>query len=94
MIAAGAIGSFGHYLLIAGHRLAPASVLTPFIYTELIWMIALGYMVFGDTPNRWTIAGSAHRGSLRALPGASRAGASAGSGLISGVGLALLPLQD
>ena len=59
MVAAGAIGSFGHYLLIAGHRLAPASVLTPFIYTELIWMILLGYLVFGDTPNRWTIAGSA-----------------------------------
>jgi drug/metabolite transporter (DMT)-like permease len=34
-------------------------VLTPFIYTELIWMILLGYFVFGDTPNRWTIAGSA-----------------------------------
>jgi drug/metabolite transporter (DMT)-like permease len=59
MVVSGAIGSFGHYLLIAGHRLAPASVLTPFIYTELIWMILLGYMVFGDTPNRWTIAGSA-----------------------------------
>ncbi|MGD9769568.1 MAG: DMT family transporter [Pseudolabrys sp.] len=59
MVVSGAIGSFGHYLLIAGHRLAPASVLTPFIYTELIWMILLGYTVFGDTPNRWTIAGSA-----------------------------------
>ncbi len=59
MVAAGAIGSFGHYLLIAGHRLAPASVLTPFIYTELVWMIALGYLVFSDVPNRWTIAGSA-----------------------------------
>jgi drug/metabolite transporter (DMT)-like permease len=59
MVVAGAIGSFGHYLLIAGHRLAPASVLAPFIYTELIWMILLGYAVFGDTPNRWTIAGAA-----------------------------------
>jgi drug/metabolite transporter (DMT)-like permease len=59
MVATGAIGSFGHYLLIAGHRLAPASVITPFIYTELIWMIALGFLVFGDVPNRWTLAGSA-----------------------------------
>jgi drug/metabolite transporter (DMT)-like permease len=59
MVAAGILGSFGHYLLIAGHRLAPAAVLSPFIYTELVWVIALGFLVFGDVPNRWTLAGSA-----------------------------------
>jgi drug/metabolite transporter (DMT)-like permease len=59
MVAAGALGSFGHYLLIAGHRLAPAALLSPFIYTELIWVIILGFLVFGDVPNRWTLAGAA-----------------------------------
>ncbi len=59
MVVTGAIGSLGHYFLIAGHRLAPASVLTPFIYTEIVWMIALGFLVFHDVPNRWTLAGSA-----------------------------------
>ena len=59
MVASGAMGSFGHYLLIAGHRLAPAAVLSPFIYTELVLVIALGYLVFGDVPNRWTLVGSA-----------------------------------
>jgi drug/metabolite transporter (DMT)-like permease len=59
MVATGALASFGHYLLIAGHRLAPAAVLSPFIYTELVWVIALGFLVFGDVPNRWTLAGSA-----------------------------------
>jgi drug/metabolite transporter (DMT)-like permease len=59
MVAIGALGSFGHYLLIAGHRLAPAAVLSPFIYTELVWVIALGFLVFGDVPNRWTLTGSA-----------------------------------
>jgi drug/metabolite transporter (DMT)-like permease len=59
MVATGAFASFGHFLLIAGHRLAPAAVLSPFIYTELIWVIALGFLVFGDLPNRWTLAGSA-----------------------------------
>jgi drug/metabolite transporter (DMT)-like permease len=58
MVAAGALGSFGHYLLIAGHRLAPAALLSPFIYTELLWVIILGFLVFGDVPNRWTIAGA------------------------------------
>ena len=58
MILLGGFGSFGHYLLIAGHRLAPASVLAPFIYTQIVWTTALGFLVFGDIPNRWTIAGA------------------------------------
>jgi len=55
----GFLGGMGHYLLILGHRLAPASVLAPFIYSQMIWMITLGYFVFGDVPNRWTLAGAA-----------------------------------
>ncbi|HEY6028455.1 MAG TPA: DMT family transporter [Pseudolabrys sp.] len=57
MVVIGAFGSFGHYLLIRGHRLAPASVLAPFIYTQLVWTTALGFLVFGDVPHRWTIVG-------------------------------------
>src|SRR2546421_4124994 len=59
MVVSGAIGSFGHYLLIAAHRLAPAAVLSPFIYTELLLVTITGFLVFGDVPNRWTIAGAA-----------------------------------
>jgi drug/metabolite transporter (DMT)-like permease len=59
MILCGLLGSVGHYLLIAGHRLAPAAVLSPFIYTQILWVVALGYVVFGDLPNRWTLAGAA-----------------------------------
>jgi len=55
----GAFGSFGHYLLIAAHRLAPASVLAPFMYTQLVWATGFGYFVFGDVPNHWTLAGAA-----------------------------------
>jgi drug/metabolite transporter (DMT)-like permease len=58
MVAIGAFGGFGHYLLIAGHRLAPASVLAPYMYTQLVWMIALGFVIFGDLPNHWTLAGA------------------------------------
>jgi drug/metabolite transporter (DMT)-like permease len=54
----GILGSTGHYFLIAGHRLAPASVLSPYVYTQLIWVIILGYLVFGQVPNNWTIAGA------------------------------------
>jgi len=59
MLATGALASIGHYLLILAHRLAPASVLSPFIYSQLAWTVALGYAVFGDVPNRWTMAGAA-----------------------------------
>jgi drug/metabolite transporter (DMT)-like permease len=58
MLAAGALASLGHYLLIFAHRLAPASVLSPFIYSQLAWTVALGYVVFTDVPNRWTMAGA------------------------------------
>jgi drug/metabolite transporter (DMT)-like permease len=58
MIVIGAFGALGHFLLIAAHRLAPAPILAPFIYSQLVWMVALGYFVFGDVPNRWTLIGA------------------------------------
>jgi drug/metabolite transporter (DMT)-like permease len=59
MVGLGAIGSFGHYLLIAGHRLAPASILAPFMYTQLVWVTLFGYLIFNDLPSNWTLAGAA-----------------------------------
>src|SRR5262252_1967711 len=59
MVATGAVGSLGHYLLIAAHRLAPAAVLSPFIYTEIVLVTATGFLVFGDVPNRSTLTGAA-----------------------------------
>ena len=59
MCAMGLLSGLGHYLLIRGHRRAPAAVLAPYIYTSIVWMIALGYLAFGDVPNHWTLAGVA-----------------------------------
>ena len=59
LLAVGACGSFGHYLLILAHHRAPASVLSPFIYTQLLWATTLGYLVFANVPNAWTLAGAA-----------------------------------
>lgn len=56
---AGSFGGFGHFLLIAGHRLAPAAILAPFFYTQLLWVTILGYVVFSDLPDHWTLAGAA-----------------------------------
>jgi drug/metabolite transporter (DMT)-like permease len=59
MIAVGALGWIGHLFLILGHRYAPAPVLAPFIYTQLIWYVAGGFLVFGDVPNAYTLMGAA-----------------------------------
>jgi drug/metabolite transporter (DMT)-like permease len=45
--------------LILAHRRAPASVLSPFMYTQLLWATTAGFLVFGDVPSRWTLAGAA-----------------------------------
>jgi drug/metabolite transporter (DMT)-like permease len=59
MLVMGVFASLGHYLLIAGHRLAPASVLSPFIYTQIVWAVTLGYLVFGNVPHASTMTGVA-----------------------------------
>ena len=48
----------GHGLLILAHQRAPAAVLTPFNYTQLIWMILSGWLVFGDAPPIATLFGA------------------------------------
>jgi drug/metabolite transporter (DMT)-like permease len=53
----GVLGGAGHYLYILAHRLAPASTIGPFIYLQAVSMTALGYIVFSDVPDLWTIAG-------------------------------------
>jgi drug/metabolite transporter (DMT)-like permease len=59
LLAVGAFGSLGHFLLILAHHRAPASVLSPFIYSQLVWATALGYLVFANVPSFWTLLGAA-----------------------------------
>lgn len=58
LVATGVLASLGHFCLISGHKLAPASVLSPFIYTQLVWVVILGYLVFDHVPTGWTAAGA------------------------------------
>ena len=55
----GLFGALGHWLLILAHRHAPASVLAPFFYVQLLWATLLGFLVFGESPDRWTLLGGA-----------------------------------
>jgi drug/metabolite transporter (DMT)-like permease len=40
-------------------RLAPASVVVPYQYTMIVWATVLGYVVFGDVPDLFMLAGAA-----------------------------------
>lgn len=59
LLSLGAFGGAGHYLLILAYRLAPASSVTPFIYFQILSMVTLGYLLFGDVPDKWSLLGSA-----------------------------------
>jgi drug/metabolite transporter (DMT)-like permease len=54
----GMLASGGQWIVILAHRFAPASLLAPFFYTQLIWVSILGFLVFGNLPDRWTLMGA------------------------------------
>nr|WP_306266133.1 DMT family transporter [Pararhizobium sp. IMCC3301] len=57
MVAMGIFGWLGHQLLTNAHRFAPASTLTPFGYTFILYLTLASYFVFDHLPDRWTILG-------------------------------------
>ena len=59
LVATGLFGAIGHFCLIHANRLAPAPVLAPFQYTQILWMPILGYLVFNDIPGMATLIGAA-----------------------------------
>lgn len=54
----GAINLAAHFLMIHALRIADASLVAPFKYTGLIWAFLLGFVVWGYSPDIWTLAGS------------------------------------
>lgn len=55
----GVLGGTGHLALIKAFEVAPASVLAPFTYSQLVWALLLGYLAFGEFPDRWSLIGMA-----------------------------------
>lgn len=55
----GLAGGFGHLCLARAMRFAPASTLSPFLYQQILYMSAFGYLVFGDVPGMSVLAGAA-----------------------------------
>lgn len=58
LVASGAAGGLGHLFLIRSYQAAPASVVSPFAYSSLIWAALFGFAIWGDWPDLWTWAGA------------------------------------
>ncbi len=54
-----AIANIGHYCIVRAYDHAEASLLAPLAYTEMITSTIMGWVFFGDFPDRWTFVGVA-----------------------------------
>lgn len=55
----GIMAGTGHYFLTIAYSQAPAAVVSPFNYTQLIGSAVLGFIVFHELPDVWTWVGAA-----------------------------------
>jgi drug/metabolite transporter (DMT)-like permease len=59
LIAAGGfLVAFGGYLISQAYRIGQASLLAPFEYTSMPLALLLGYLVWGDWPDHYSMVGS------------------------------------
>jgi drug/metabolite transporter (DMT)-like permease len=54
----GVASTAGQWIVVLAFRYADASVLAPFSYTQLLWVSILGFLVFGEVPDIWTVVGA------------------------------------
>jgi drug/metabolite transporter (DMT)-like permease len=55
----GLLASIGHYLLIRAYDYASATLLAPYTYTAIVWAVLLGFLLFGQLPDAWSVGGMA-----------------------------------
>jgi drug/metabolite transporter (DMT)-like permease len=55
----GVASTAGQWIVVLAFRYADASVLAPFSYTQLLWVSILGFIIFGEVPDVWTVTGAA-----------------------------------
>jgi len=59
MAASGLIGGSALLVLIAAYRRSPAALVAPFQYTQMLWAIALGALIWSDLPEPVMLLGAA-----------------------------------
>jgi len=55
----GVASTAGQWIVVLAFRYADASVLAPFSYSQLVWVSILGFLIFGEVPDIWTVVGAA-----------------------------------
>lgn len=55
---ASVLGAAGLIMNSAAFRMAPASAVAPTHYTQMIWGLIFGYLLFADIPDFWMIVGA------------------------------------
>ena len=50
LIGTGLFGGAGQYALVSAYARAPATIVAPFDYCQLIWATALGFAIWGEAP--------------------------------------------
>lgn len=50
--------AIAHTLMIEAFRRGEAALVAPFKYSSLLWGTLIGFLMFGDLPDRWTIFGA------------------------------------
>ena len=58
-LVAGVIGLMGHYSLTRAFSVADISASQSMKFLDLVWAAIMGWLVFGDIPTRYTLAGGA-----------------------------------
>jgi drug/metabolite transporter (DMT)-like permease len=58
MISLGIASAVSQFMITEAYRRAPASLVSPFFYATLIWTTMIGYVIWGEIPDRFVIAGS------------------------------------
>ncbi len=58
MAATGVLVVIGQLCIIAAYRAAPAGFVAPIQYSQIIWAVLLGYLWFGEVPDRWVVVGA------------------------------------
>jgi len=51
LVLLGLLAGVGHWMLIRAFLMAPASMLTPFTYLQMIWATLYGYLIFSQLPD-------------------------------------------
>jgi drug/metabolite transporter (DMT)-like permease len=58
-VVAGGFAAAANFMVLIAYRLAPASNIAPFTYSQLIWASGLGFLAFGVWPTALTLIGAA-----------------------------------